>query len=150
MHIKKKKNKRCRIQIQIKKYDFFKNNNFFQFFSIIFSKRVPLVLVKNSFFQFFKIFKNLQKIGLNGTYKYVQRNKVMQFELIWSVHWKVTRDLWGCLQNLPIPSWNRVNPSGSDIYSLHWSPRGGEISPPPLNQGRCKCSKLTVQKSLSL
>ena len=33
----------------------------------------------------------------------------MKYVLIWSVDRKVTRDLWWCGQNLPIPAWNRVN-----------------------------------------
>ena len=105
-NLSKRKLRICKIQIQVEKVWYLKENIFFfNFFQFSFKRRDPLESELNSFF--FN-FSNFSISFLKSAWMGCKKIFDMKSELIWSIHRKVTRDQLWCGQNLPIPAWNRV------------------------------------------
>ena len=80
-------------RFRMKKYDFLKKNTNFEIFPILIQRGDPLVSKRKiHFFWIFKIFGNFFEKWPQGVLGNVKRNKVMKYELIWSVRQGVTQD----------------------------------------------------------
>ena len=80
-------------RFRIKKYDFLKKPTNFEIFPILIQRGDPLVSKRKiHFFWIFKIFGIFFEKWPQGVLGNVKRNKVMKYELIWSVRQGVTQD----------------------------------------------------------